>query len=314
MRKSWAALAAVVLASGCCRSMSRLVDKRLLVAPAAQARPYERPANGDFRVERESWHDAARNRDVPVTLYVPAGGKRAPVVVFSHGIGEDRDSYEYLGRALAGSGYLAVHVTHAGMDKAVLRRGYRYLYRATKQKENWVNRPLDVRFVLDQLRSRPEADLDRVAVAGHSAGAFTALALAGMQTAGGESLADPRVKVAVAISMPKMEGVIPPGGYDAIRIPVLHMTGTCDASVIYRTFPRDRRIPFESTHAAQQYLVTLEGVNHDTFSNRDDPRHARIAGIITAFLDAFLLGVPEARAWFDRGGLAAQGGVAVERK
>jgi len=295
--------------------MSQLVDKRLLVAPAAHAAPAPRPARTyDVRVERESWHDAARNRDVPVTMYAPAGVERAPVVVFSHGIGEDRDSYEYLGRALAARGYLAVHVTHAGTDKATLRRGYLALYRATKEKENWVNRPLDVRFVLDQLRGRPGADLDRVAAAGHSAGAFTALALAGMKAAGGEDLSDPRVKMAVALSMPKMEGVVPPGGYDAIRIPVLHMTGTCDASLIYRTFPRDRRVPFQSTHATQQYLVTLKGVNHDTFSNREDPRHAQIAEIVAAFLDAYLLGDRDARAWLDEGGLSAQSGVAIERK
>lgn len=295
----------LVLAGACCRSMTSLVDPHLLVPPSG--RTYEHAPSYQARVERYVWHDASRDRDVPVTLYLPAARGPFPVAVFSHGIGEDRDSYAYLGRALAERGYLAAHVTHAGTDKAVLQRGYRALYRATKEKQNWVNRPRDVSFVLDQFRTRPEADLTRVAALGHSAGAFTVLALAGMKMTDG-SLADQRVKVGVAISMPKLPGVVAPGGYDALAVPILHLTGTCDTSLIYRTFPRDRRVPFEQTHAPHQYLVTLQGVTHDTFSNAEDPHHAEIAKLVTAFLDAQLLGNAEARAWFDEGGLP------VERK
>ncbi|HKO55368.1 MAG TPA: hypothetical protein VJ276_05780, partial [Thermoanaerobaculia bacterium] len=182
-----------------------------------------------------------------------------------------------------------------------------HLYRATKEKQNWVDRPRDVSFVLDQLGARPDADLTRVAALGHSAGAFTVLALVGMRMTDG-TLRDERVKVGVAISMPKLPGVVPPGGYDALAVPILHMTGTCDTSLIYRTFPSDRRIPFEETHAPHQYLVTLEGVNHDMFSAAADPHHEEIATIVTNFLDAWLLGDPRARAWLDEGGLR------VERK
>jgi predicted dienelactone hydrolase len=285
--------------------MSSLVDPNLLVP--SSGRTYEHPPSFAVRVEREVWHDAVRNRDVPVTLSIPQGEGTHPVAVFSHGIGEDRDSYAYLGRALAERGYLAVHVTHAGTDKAMLKRGYRHLYRATKEKQNWVDRPRDVSFVLDRLRARPDADLTRVAALGHSAGAFTVLALAGLRMTDG-SLKDERVKVGVAISMPKLPGVVAPGGYDALAIPILHMTGTCDTSIIYRTFPRDRRIPFEETHAPHQYLVTLDGVNHDMFSAAVDPHHAEIAKLVTAFLDAWLLGNRDARAWFD------EGGARVERK
>jgi predicted dienelactone hydrolase len=289
--------------------MSSLVDPHLLVR--GSGRTYEHPAQFGVKIERYVWHDASRDRDVPVTLYIPDRrspvADRSPVTVFSHGIGEDRDSYAYLGRALAERGYLAVHVTHAGTDKATLQRGYRVLYRATKEKQNWINRPRDVSFVLDQLRMRPDADMNRVAALGHSAGAFTVLALAGMRLTDG-SLADKRVKVGVAISMPKMPGVVPPGGYDSLAIPVLHMTGTCDTSLLYRTYPRDRRVPFEETHAPHQYLVTLQGVRHETFSNAEDRRHAEIAHIVTAFLDAWLLGNAQARAWLD------EGGVPLERK
>lgn len=242
------------------------------------------------------WRDERRSRDVPVHIYAPAGSDRKwPVVVFSHGIGEDRDSYSYAGRALAQNGFLAVHVTHAGTDKAVLKRGYLKLYRATKDPENWRNRPLDISFVIDQIGKRDDADMTRIAVAGHSAGAFTAFAVAGVRAATGDILRDDRVRVIVALSMPK----IPDLSYDDISVPVLNITGTCDSSIIYRTKPADRRVPFDRTHAANQYLVTIDRVNHNTFSNATDPKHELIMQLTISFLNAWMLDDATARAWFD---------------
>lgn len=286
------------LTSACCTSLPRLAPKKL---------PFPRvPEERRSVVERsEVWRDEARGRDVPVRIY----GERGPVVVFSHGIGEDRDSYAWLGRALARNGFRAVHVTHAGTDRAVLERGYLHLYRAVKQKENWVHRPLDVTFVLDRL------GVDRAAVVGHSAGAFTAFAVAGLRTAGGETLRDRRVAVAVAMSMPRLDGVVPRDGYDAIGIPVLNLTGTCDTSIIYRTFPKHRRIPFELSHAERQFLVTMNRVNHDTFV-LEGPRNGEIAALTVAFLRAWLLDDGAARAWFEEAGTGVVGDVrvAVEAK
>ena len=266
----------------------------------------------------EEWKDEKRDRVVPVKMYWPRDATSLPVVVFSHGIGEDRDAYVYFGEALARAGFLAVHVTHAGTDRAVLERGYLHLYRAVKEPENWVNRPLDVSFVLDRLAGDPRVDLSRVAVAGHSAGAFTAFALAGMRAARGESLRDERVKVIVPMSMPRMDGIVPPDGYDEVRVPVLNITGTCDASLIYRTLPRHRRQPFEAG-GRDQWLVTIKGVNHDTFSQVSAPQHELLTRLTVAFLRAFLPAGPgEERSaeWFVNPGRTVVSGteLTVERK
>lgn len=295
MRKNWTLLLGSILMGGCCTSLPNLP----VVDTGTPSLPVVSNQQAQIDERRVVLHDRARDRDVPMTLYMTAGTAPLPVVVFSHGIGEDRDSYRYLGRALASAGFLAVHVTHAGTDRAMLERGYLHLYRATKKKDNWVNRPLDVSFVLDQLKNETRADLDRVAVAGHSAGAFTAFALAGMKAGGGESLRDPRVKAIVAMSMPRLDKIVPRDGYDAIAIPVLNITGTCDSSLIYRTRPRHRRIPFDSTRAPRQYLVTLRGVNHNSFSNREDEHHDAIAALSVGFLRAQLLGDPRSSAFFD---------------
>jgi predicted dienelactone hydrolase len=247
-------------------------------------------------------------------MYAPETGKRNPEVIFSHGIGEDRDSYEYFGRALAQRGYLTVHITHAETDRAVLKSGYWKLYQATKKKESWINRPLDVSFVIDQLARRSDADLDRVAVAGHSAGAFSAFAVAGLRLGEGESFRDPRVKAIVAMSMPRLGGVVAPGGYADVKVPALNITGNCDSSLIYRTKPADRRVPFEESKARNQYLVTIEDVNHNTFSNRRDRHHDLIAEITGTFLDAYLRDDAAARARLDRGGFSTRERVALEQK
>jgi dienelactone hydrolase len=296
---------AALFAGACSTSLPKLQAKRL-------AFPALAPRYANVTEASETLHDARRNRDVPIRTYAPANAsERLPVVVFSHGIGENRDSYAWLGRALAQHGFFTVHVTHAGTDRAVLERGYLHLYRAVKQRENWINRPLDVTFVLDRLASRADVDVNRTAAVGHSAGAFTSFALAGMQSAGGESFRDPRVKVAVPMSMPRMDGVVSAGGYDAIAIPLLNVTGTRDTSLIYRTFPRHRRIPFEESHAARQYLVTLEGATHNSFVLEDERREAIIA--VTA---AFLLDDAASRDWFDEPGVGRLEGVgiSVERK
>ena len=272
--------------SGCCGPLPQLAPKKIasIAAPAPQ---YE-VAETYF-----VWSDAKRQRDVPAKIFAPRSAGRFPVVIFSHGIGEDRDSYIYLGRSLAQHGFVAVHITHAGTDRAVLERGYRHIYRSTKEPINWINRPIDVSFVIDQLASLPIADTSRVAVAGHSAGAFTGFAVAT------GPFRDPRVRALIPMSMPEIPGI----DYNALAVPVLNMTGTCDSSIIYRTSPKDRRVPFDSTRATKQYLITFRGVNHNTFSNRDDEHHPLIAELTVLFARAWLLDDAQARAWFDDPGL-----------
>lgn len=250
--------------------------------------------------------DRSREREVPIRVYFPRGAGRHPVVFFSHGLGESREAYVYLGEHLARSGYLAIHLTHRGSDRDLLENeGIFAVHRAVRDRENWINRPLDVTHVIDLLERNDErvrsvaarADLSNIAVVGHSAGAFTALTLAGAIVRGTERFHDERVKAAVAMSMPKLRPVFLPGAYDEIAIPVLHMTGTRDRSLIYWTFPSDRREPFESSPATPQHLVTIEGATHWTFSNpsrADRPCEQAMQRIVaeatTNFLDAYIRG------------------------
>jgi predicted dienelactone hydrolase len=296
-------------------------------APAPAARAYENPGPFTVATVVYDWTDASRNRPVPVKIYYPKTGKGPfPVIIFSHGLGGTRESYEYLGRHWASHGYVSVHVQHLGSDDEVWRgsaRPGRDMFRAAANPQNALARPLDVSFALDQMEKlnrtvspfRGRLDFDRVGMAGHSFGAWTTLVIAGQGLAGGGlSLADPRVKAAIEMSAPvPRKGQDLDRAYGGIKIPVFHMTGTLDDSPIGDTTAEERRIPFDHIHGVDQYLVTFEGGDHMIFSGRArrpaHPKDAlfqdRIRAGSVAFWDAYLRGDAGARDWLARGGYTA---------
>jgi len=276
------------------------------------------------------WHDPARNRTVPATLYYPEGEDTGlPVVIFSHGLGRSRHACAYLGRFWARHGYVSVHVEHAGSNEAVWRgtlRPKQHLRQAFYSPANRRNRALDVRFAIDRLVELKQddtppgrrLDLERIGVVGHDFGAQTALALAGAVLPGRVSYPDPRIKAVVAMSTPVPEGLSLSVAFGEIRVPCLHVTGTRDDSLVATTRAGQRRLPFDHITATDQYLVTFRGADHliyaghpVAFRNRD--RHdavyqRRLRVVTTLFWDAYLKENPEAREALTHGALAAAAG------
>ena len=64
------------------------------------------------------WQDTERNnRIVPYKIYYTSQATSAqPVVIFSHGLGGNREGSEFLLSYLAANGYVAVAVQHPGSD------------------------------------------------------------------------------------------------------------------------------------------------------------------------------------------------------
>lgn len=298
----------------------------------AQAQPYKKDA-GPYAVEvlTQDWHDAKRDRDVPVKIYYPkSDGTSFPVIVFSHGLGGSREGYGYLGRHWASHGYVSVHVQHKGSDTEAWKGNPAQPMKGMKQAAanpmNAIARPLDVRFAIDQMERmnrlegplRGLLNLGEIGMAGHSFGAFTTLAVAGEVFVLGQKreavLADPRVKAAIPMSAP-----VPKKSdqfdqiFGKIKIPCFHMTGTLDNSPIGETSAAERRVPFDHIRGCDQYLVTFEGGDHMIFSGRLAGRlnrkDALFQGLIcmstTAFWDAYLRGDVKAKAWLAGGGFEA---------
>ncbi len=128
-------------------------------------------------------------RTIEVDVYLPlvAAQQSVPVVVISHGLGANRHSYRYLSQHLASHGFAVIALEHAGSSTRQLLSfpvGYTSAYTAAQE---FLDRPLDVTFVLNHLSEFPEQlhpwqgrlNLEGVAMIGQSFGGYTALALAG---------------------------------------------------------------------------------------------------------------------------------------
>lgn len=283
-------------------------------------------------------HDADRDRDVPVKVYAPVGAQGPrPIVLISHGLGGSREGLSYLGNFWAGHGYFCVVMQHPGSDNTVwkdvpARERMRAMQRAANTPANAVNRAGDVTFVLDTLAEangnqdgplHGAYDMDRIAIAGHSFGAWTCLAAGGMTMGTGATLGDERIKCMIPLSSPAVRNPRQRDrAYGSIAIPALHMTGTLDDSAINSTTAADRRIAYDHTPVpadggAPQYLVTFDGADHMTFGGETGRRnrllsrvpdrqnvkfHAVILHAGLAFLDTYLFEDAQAKAWLDDGG------------
>lgn len=207
--------------------------------------------------------DNLRDREIPLKTYEPKG-EQLGTVIFSHGLGGSCESYKYYGEFLASKGIRSIHPTHIGIDAALLKekRPFQVLKEAAEQQINLINPPQDIKFILDEMK------LGNVAMAGHSFGSYTTLALSGQDVSklGGEiGFGDARVKCAIAIS-PHAVLSSPAEAYDEIKIPVLHITGKHDDSPFRFFDPADRRIPYDNISAGNQYLIVFEHADHMVFA------------------------------------------------
>lgn len=284
-------------------------------------------------VDRD-WRDAKRDRVVPVRIYFDRGyTEPRPVMIFSHGLGGSREGYAYLARHWSKAGWIVVVVEHKGSNGELLRSGnpMQALKRAVADPANAVNRPQDITFVIDTLEAlnregewKGRFNLRELGVGGHSFGAFTALASAGMkfiQPDGTEkSFADPRIKAALVLSPSAGRRQMRQGAktLEDITIPCFYMTGTLDDSPIGDTAAAERRWVFDNGKNSR-FLLTFIGGDHMIFSGRprllrwDGPPNASdaafqkvIAELSLDFLNGYVRDDKAAREKLEQGGEKAR--------
>jgi len=149
--------------------------------------------NGPLAIQQRTLvlNDATRDRSYPVDLYQPADLSAVqgpiPVVVMSHGYGDTRKNPQFVRAAqnFAAYGFVVAVVEHVGSNYAYQQDLNRGLNKDSFDAMEFVNRPLDIRFLLDTLEQRNAAEfqgrlqLSRVGLLGHSFGGYTMLAVAG---------------------------------------------------------------------------------------------------------------------------------------
>ncbi len=288
-----------------------------------------RPVSNDL-----TWTDTARGREIPVRIYAPPvedDSGTFPLVVFSHGGGESREAFDYLGTYWASHGYIAVFLTHRGSDRQAIRdRSIRST--SGGGVESFHLRPEDVRFVLDRLLSGASGsplvdgrvDKEKVAAAGQCAGSSTALAMVGLDADvpgnTDNAFVDPRFSCVIALSpQPGMQRGSPlhADSWSRIEVPALVITGTRDFNwtAQARATPNHTRIPFDGMPSGDKYLVEIKDAEHNAFTDsvpyyparKRDPRHHHwIQQATTAFLDAYLKGDQQMLMWLQQRQLQAE--------
>ena len=289
--------------------------------------------------------DNARQRTIPLRIRVPEGSGKVPVVIFSHGLGGSRDGGRVWGEHWAAIGYFVIHTQHAGSDIKVLKTGLGAPLQRLKRAANGMQliaRAQDVKFVLDeairlQAQGDPQfsrIDLNRIAMAGHSFGAMTSLALAGQRYPNTtQTLGDPRIKAFLAFS-PQIVQTFTRNDFDAysnISRPMLVITGTIDGDMLGNGASPDKRSAvFDLLPSGDKYRVVFENGDHMVFggdTNRMNEAFLQHIGnksprtdaattalinnqlrIITQkFLDANLKGDGGAKSWLHQDAASALG-------
>jgi predicted dienelactone hydrolase len=144
---------------------------------------------GQFKSQKQTlkFFDSLRKRFLLTDVYLPNLPSRVPVIVISHGLGSDSSNFEYLATHLASHGFAIVVPNHPGSDTKQLRSLLSGSTSEIAQADEFKNRPVDIKYILDQLEDRSKTDarfkgrlnLQKVGVFGQSFGGYTALALAG---------------------------------------------------------------------------------------------------------------------------------------
>ncbi|MGO1075369.1 alpha/beta hydrolase family protein [Inquilinus sp. CA228] len=206
-----------------------------------------------------------------------------PLVIISHGYPGNRFLLSPLAENLATKGYVVASIDHT--DSTYSDQG--------KFGSTLVNRPLDQKFVLDEMaRLSGESghflaglvDASNAAVIGYSMGGYGAVITAGggvtraatelesgapagtlaihlAGSASHEKLIDPRIKAVVALAPWGMErGYWDAAGLAGVRKPIFFVAGSVDDVSGYETGVKKI---FEQSVHADRYLLTFANANHN---------------------------------------------------
>lgn len=259
--------------------------------------------------------DAVHNRTIPIFIRYPAEATgQLPMVLWSHGGGADvNGKYGNVdwGTTLARAGYIVIHLSHVPRTQAerlaqCLEFGVPDLAQCNDLFGALeVDRPRDANAVLADLNGIENAfpqiagriDRNRIAVAGHSFGSYTAMTVAGGRVEltpvfNDVSFANPLPKVFMALSPqgPGRFGWKDDSWHEVFR-PVLTATGLADFT--QGEDAPSRLIPFERMPAGKKYrfYINHTEATHNTFNlnNNARPEFGQwLASYGLAFLDANL--------------------------
>jgi predicted dienelactone hydrolase len=246
-----------------------------------------------------TYNNPQRTEEGYFDLYQPQTEQPVPLIVISHGLASNRQTFAYLAKHLASHGFAVAVIEH---DEIGFEKFDNFLSGSERFPEpnNLIDRPLDVKYVLDRLESEinpqlgNKIDLQQVGAIGQSFGGYTSLALAGGQLAANKNAAecqednyqdvlldlsslakctfneldrpllqlrDPRIKAVIAIN--PLSKVFDKAGMSSIKIPTMLISGTND---LIMPPVAEQIFPFVWLNSEiDKYLVLVKPGTHFSF-------------------------------------------------
>jgi dienelactone hydrolase len=251
--------------------------------------PTSRASTGVLRARSFRFVDGSRTirlpdgrrapRSVETVVRYPAAGNAYPLIVFGHGYALTPATYARLLRAWAGAGYVVAAPVFP-LENAAAPGG--------PNESDLINQPEDMSFVIARLlvlNARTNSvlygkiDPSRIAVAGHSDGAETALAVAY-----DKRFRDRRVGAAIVLSGAALPGM---GPFPRSGPPLLAVQGTADTTNAPAT-----SAGFFGLARRPKFLLWLLRASHLPPYTVQQPQLRIVEQATTAFLDHYLKGRP----------------------
>jgi predicted dienelactone hydrolase len=153
-----------------------------------QFRDLSQPGNDQGTKQTLEFYDPQRDRNLVTDLYLPQHQtNKIPIIIVSNGLGGKRDRFEKLARYLVSRGFGVVIPDHPGSDRDRQKAFVEGLYQENFDATEYLDRPLDISYILDQLeqlngdRFDHQLNLEQVGFFGYSIGGTTGLSLAGAE-------------------------------------------------------------------------------------------------------------------------------------
>lgn len=249
------------------------------------------PGQVNFVLQTITLKDGSRSdRKLVADIYLPEISTVAPLMVVSHGLGSSRNEFTNLAKHLASYGIAVAVLEHPGSDGEYIKALFKGFEREVFNKNEFVDRPRDVTYLLDNLESRfpNKLNLQQVGIVGHSFGGYATLAVAGATidfdglerdceagvTSINVSLAlqcqalkiphqdysfkDSRIKLAIALN-PVSRSIFGAKGMRQIDISVVIGAGSED---VVTPLVLEQVQPFTWLTSSERYLALGKGVRH----------------------------------------------------
>ncbi|HYA69367.1 MAG TPA: prolyl oligopeptidase family serine peptidase, partial [Acidimicrobiales bacterium] len=255
------------------------------------------PARRQRRIDLDCWYPASASGGPESTYEIlpgigftasavadaPVAPGRHPLLVWSHGRVGTRSSYVMLSEGLAARGYVVVAPDHPGDRLTDWLSGT-----AVDDATNEAQRVDDIRLVLDavlgggcELEAVSAIDAERVGVAGHSYGGYTAFALAGARQTDG--------RVGAVAGLEPFTRTLPASVLGRVGVPSLLVAGNRDTSTPPHT---DASPAYAALSGDNAWMVGVESAGHQACSDVGlylelAPRVGGLPDLVGTFLSGF---------------------------